>query len=292
MIIILLLVLMSRILPLFLHDTTCELPTDYMNDYVEFCGALQKIESEYNVNARGYSPFSPRRPIERFSFDPNQVDSITFIRLGLAPFQVKNIMKYRRKGGIFKSKADVAKIYGLNEKLFQELLPYIEISSQEKPNFSTNSDVFVPNIEMKYENPQQEKYPIGTIIELNLADTTELKKIPGIGSAFSRRIVEYRKRLGGFYSVVQLNEVWGITPEIYQDLHSWFKIDAKKITKITVNALDINQLKTHPYINYYQAKAFVELRKKNGSLHSLSQVALLDEFSEKDLERLAYYVDF
>ncbi|MDE5709688.1 MAG: helix-hairpin-helix domain-containing protein, partial [Bacteroides sp.] len=135
---------------------------------------------------------------------------------------------------------------------------------------------------------RQEKYPAGTIIDLNRADTTELKKIPGIGSEIARMIVGYRQRLGGFYSIEQLKEIHLDAAR----LQPWFSIDTSLIRLLNLNRAGIEKLRSHPYINFYQAKAFVEYRKKKGKFQSLKPFTLYEEFSEADLERISHYVCF
>lgn len=107
-----------------------------------------------------------------------------------------------------------------------------------------------------------EKYAPGTLVELNTADTTILKKVPGIGSTFARRIIKYRELLGGFYDVSQLAEVYGIDEERYQALAPWFIADTLHIRRLEVNALSAATLRKHPYLDYRQAKAIEQLRKQ------------------------------
>ena len=132
------------------------------------------------------------------------------------------------------------------------------------------------------------KYPEGTLVDVNSADTVELKKIPGIGSGIASSIVRYRERLGGFYSLSQLEEVKHVTP----DLLKWFKLENDSVRKVEINKAGIDQLRAHPYLNFYQAKVIVEHRRKKGQIKSLSQLALYEEFTEKDLNRLSAYISF
>jgi DNA uptake protein ComE-like DNA-binding protein len=137
-----------------------------------------------------------------------------------------------------------------------------------------------------------EKFKEGTVVELNSADTTTLKKIPGIGSAYANRIVKYRTLLCGFYSVGQLSEVYGIDEERYNSLSPWFTVDKSLITKLDVNSLSLDSLRRHPYINYQQARVITQLRKKKGRLTGLDNLKLLDEFTEVDFLRLENYFSF
>ena len=116
------------------------------------------------------------------------------------------------------------------------------------------------------------KYPPGTIIDLNQADTTELKKIPGIGSRIARSIVNHRRLLGGFYQIEQLGEI-RLKAE---KLRSWFS--------------SVERMMHHPYISYYQAKVIAEYRKKKGKVRDLKQLMLYEEFTPADFERMAPYV--
>ena len=132
------------------------------------------------------------------------------------------------------------------------------------------------------------KYPEGTLVEVNSADTTELKKIPGIGSGIAGGIVRYRERLGGFYALSQLEEVKHVTPELLK----WFKLENDSTRKLEINKASLDRLRAHPYLTFYQAKVIMEHRRKKGQIKSLSQLALYEEFTEKDLERLSAYISF
>ena len=136
-----------------------------------------------------------------------------------------------------------------------------------------------------------EKFPVGTIVELNQADTLTLKKIPGIGSTFARRIVGYRELLGGFYTVEQLAEVYGIDEERYNSLSPWFKVDTTRIRPLPVNQLSYKELLRHPYLNASQVRQVDRLRRK-APLQSWNDFILLEEFSSVDYQRLRPYLSF
>ena len=123
---------------------------------------------------------------------------------------------------------------------------------------------------------------------MGVVATTEMMKIPGIGSGIAKAIVAYRNRLGGFYTLEQLQEASHVTPEMMK----WFDLKEPPIRKIPINKVGLDRLRAHPYLNFYQAKVIVEHRKKRGEIKSLSQLSLYEEFTEKDLERLAVYFSF
>jgi len=137
-----------------------------------------------------------------------------------------------------------------------------------------------------------EKFAEGTIVELNTADTTTLKKVPGIGSAFANRIVNYRKVLGGYHSVAQLGEVYGIDEERFIALQPWFSVDPSHIKKIEINAISQDSLQRHPYISYAQARVIMQQRRQKGRLTGWENLQLLKEFSEEDISKLKPYISW
>ena len=175
-------------------------------------------------------------------------------------------------------------VYGLSSEKFNMLKPYIQISEA----FRRKQDTLHFIKKAEKDTLAVYKYPEGTLVDLNEADTTELKKIPGIGSGIARMIVAYRKRLGGFYDMAQLKEV----NYVDEDMLRWFKLGNAPIHRINANKAGLDKLRSHPYMNFYQAKVIIEYRRKKGKLKSLSQLSLYEEFTEKDLERLSHYLAF
>lgn len=228
-----------------------------------------------------------KRKVVLTTFDPNTADSIDFLNLGLPSFMAHNILKYRAKGGRFATPEAFSRIYGMSDEQFETLKPYIRIAD----TFTRNKDTVGSSaltVERKDTFPKIVKYPEGTLVDVGVVDTTELKKIPGIGSGIAKAIVAYRNRLGGFYTLEQLQEVSHVTPEMMK----WFDLKEPPIRKIPINKAGLDRLRAHPYLNFYQAKVIVEHRKKRGEIKSLSQLSLYEEFTEKDLERLAVYFSF
>lgn len=225
---------------------------------------------------------APSRKVVLAPFDPNLADSIELLDLGLSPYVARNVLRYREKGGRFRTPESFARIYGLTEDQFETLRPYIRISESFRQKTDTSTYVRRDTFAVVY------KYPKGTLVDVGVADTTELKKIPGIGSGISKAIVGYRNRLGGFYSLEQLREVRFVTPEMME----WFKLESISIRPLPVNRAGLDRLRNHPYLNFYQAKVILEHRKKHGEIKSLSQLSLYEEFTEKDLKRLSAYFSF
>jgi len=238
------------------------------------------------IRSSSYYYQQPTRRLERFAFDPNTADSTQLLRLGLQPWQVRNIYKYRAAGGIYRKKEDFAHLYGLTVKQYRELEPYIHISADYLPASTLIKE------ERRTERYERDtlRYPVkiaeGEHIDLNAADTSLYKKVPGVGSYYSRKIAEYGRRLGGFVSTDQLDEIENFPSESKK----YFSVNASDVHQLNVNRLSLNELKRHPYINYYQAKAITDYRRLHGPLHSLDDLRLLPDFPVEAIKRLEPYV--
>lgn len=282
--------------------------------------------------------------LETFPFDPNTADSTHLLRLGLAPWQVRAIYKYRSMHGRYHTPEDFKRLPGMTMELWNRLSPYIrisdefryltdsEISSKRQSNSPSSlkssppsarnmkghdsstpassdssrrenreSDLTLHNggnaLEEKesssYQNVgetgrRSSKYPQGTVVDANLADTTELMRIPQIGNYRANRIVAYRESLGGFVKVEQVMESCEMPDEVFE----WFCVSDVPLRRLNVNKLTLRQLMRHPYITFYQARAIVEYRKRHGDLKNLNQLLFLKEFAEEDITRLSPYLEF
>ena len=226
------------------------------------------------------------QPVERFYFDPNTADSAELARLGLRPWQIRNLQRYRQAGGVFRTPSDFARLYGMTKQLYKELKPYIQIDADEiEENYFY---AFEP-----IEERDTVRYPIKISSEervaLNTADTTMLRKVPGIGPHFARRIVDYRNRLGGYCRVQQLLEI----EDFPESAVAFFIIpDDTVLRKLNVNRLSLNELKRHPYINFYQAQQIVDYRRLHGRINHINDLSLSRDFPPEAIERLEPYFEY
>jgi len=250
----------------------------------------QQYQERYRQNYENWNTnktFSKTDTYTLFNFNPNTLDSVGFVRLGLKPYIASNILKYRQKGGKFKDKSDFAKVYGISENKFKELEKYILIenitdtqsatSTQSQPN---DNHIFAENI----------------IVNINAADTTELMRVKGIGRYYAKGIIAYRKQLGGFASIEQLLELKNMRPENYEKIKNSFSVDVDKIQKIRINIASVERLKEHPYIGFYRAQKIYEFRRQKGKLQNIND--LKKEFiNDKDFtaewfEKITPYLSF
>lgn len=253
--------------------------------------AQQKDSSQSRTNKNYiYDSYTPKK-VERFTFDPNTADSTQLLRLGLQDWQVRNIYKYRAAGGIYRKPLDFAKLYGLTVKQYRELEPYIRISNDYLPASTlVNEKESYTRKDTKdsvtYQRPSKIKET--EHIVLNTADTTSLMTIPGIGPYYARKIIQYGNRLGGYVSVDQLDEI----DDFPTEAKKYLVINTPSPKKLNINQLSLKELKRHPYINFYQAKAITDYRRLHGSIHSLNELRLLKDFSPEVIKRLTPYVAY
>lgn len=246
--------------------------------------------SRNSSNSRSSS--IPSRSVERFPFDPNTADSTQLRRLGLQNWQIRNIYKFRAAGGIYRKPLDFARLYGLTVKEYRELEPYIRISSDYQPAATLVKEASVPTSAPRRDTMKVRYYPEkiseAEHIILNTADTTELMRVPGIGPYFARKIVAYGRRLGGYVSVSQLDEIENFPV----DSKRFFVIEGQAPQKLNVNKLSLNELKRHPYINFFMARTITDYRRLHGALHSLNDLRLTRDFPPEVIARLKPYVEF
>ena len=134
----------------------------------------------------------------------------------------------------------------------------------------------------------QVKIKAGEHVVLNTADTTMLKTVPGIGPYYARKVVEYGQRLGGYVSVDQLDEIEGFP----LDAKDYLVIENATPRHLNVNTLTLNELRKHPYLTFYQAKAITDYRRLHGPLTSLQDLRLSKDFPPEAIKRLEPYVEF
>ncbi len=236
--------------------------------------------------ARSATSAADEAVISMHPFNPNTADSAELRQLGLPAWTARNVVRYRNSGGRFRQPEDLLRIYGMDSTLYGRIESYIRISEEDKRQTRDTASLLLPR-EPRRQNYTSDKFTCDTLIEINAADTTLLKRIPGIGSTIARMITDYRSRLGGYYSIQQLRDI-----NIDADrLQTWLYADSTMIAKIPVGS-SVSRLRRHPYISFYQARAIKEYRDSHGQLSSLRPLKLYEEFTEEDLNRISRYIEF
>ena len=219
-------------------------------------------------------------------FDPNTVDSMTLLHLGFKPWQAKNMLKYRAKGGKYRKKEDLKKLYGMTDSMYLALTPYIYIKDSIVVDSARIDSVRTDTL------PKWNSTKKDTILNLRTADTTELKLIRGIGSYRAKMIVRYREQLGGYAQVEQIMEARGMDKVIADSILPHFYIDSVVVNKIPINHIRPEVLQRHPYLNFEQAKAIYEYRRKHIRIKSAEELKKIKGLSPTDIEKILIYLDF
>lgn len=240
----------------------------------------QKWTQQYQTEDYKRTALTDKQPAtyKLFSFDPNTLDSAGFVALGLNPYVASNILKYRKKGGFFKSAESFSKVYGISSEKFNELTPYIAITERKT---SKPDSLKISKTPQKSEN---------IIVDLNAADTTELMKVRGIGRGYAKGIVRFRNQTGGFVRIEQLMEVFGMTEENYTRIKPFCTIGSTPIRQININTASVERLNAHPYLNFYESKAIYEYRRKKGKIKSISELQNIDGLSDETIRKIIPYL--
>jgi competence ComEA-like helix-hairpin-helix protein len=201
-----------------------------------------------------------RQPVVLFPFDPNTLDSAGWLKLGVHPRSIHTIRKYVNKGGRFRKPEDLERIYGFRD--YDRLHSYIKIV-----------------IEEKYVARERPAKPTPSIIDVNTADTAAFIALPGIGAKLAQRIITFREKLGGFYSIEQIKETYGLQDSTFQLIKPLLSC-IPNTKKININTADVTILKQHPYIKWPIANAIIQYRNQHGpfsSLQDLQKIVLLND---------------
>jgi DNA uptake protein ComE-like DNA-binding protein len=282
------LVVLCALFP-FIHQTFIYTPDPILesNSFYAIDSFLNTLSYSKPKPKPSFSMVEEERPptqkAERFYFDPNTVSTSELVRMGLSLKQAAVIENYRQKGGQFRQPEDFAKMYVIDSSLFAQIKPYIQIKPIEEPELklaekSTN----------EYEAPKKEETKI--YLDLNTVDTLEITRIRGIGRGYARRIISYRQLLGGFYNINQLLEVYGFPQELLVSINDQVWVDTLAIKKININLVDYEELRKHPYLTDYQARAIIYYRETMGNFKSAEELTKHKLVDSKTLNRIRPYI--
>ncbi len=222
-------------------------------------------------------------------FDPNVFNVEDWVSYGFSNKQAQSIVNYKNKIKGFKTKNDLKKVYVISDDKFKELEPFIKIDEtkfQNKKEEWTKNDKSNQN----FERVNHKQFKI--IADLNTSSIENLKQVVGIGEYSAKNIIKFRNKIGGYHSINQLKEVYGITDENLELIKQQVSIDESKIITLNVNQLTIQQLKKHPYISWNVAQAIVEQRE-NGKLEDLQFLVDKNQLlTQEELLNLLPYIKF
>lgn len=224
---------------------------------------------------------------ELFYFDPNTISAGDWRKLGLRDKTIHTILNYVSKGGQFRKPEDLQRIYGLFPDEYARIAPYIQIegkSANPAENFPDNKAVVREPV---FSKSNGNRY---TIIDINTADTTALLPLPGIGSKLATRILTFRDKLGGFYSISQVSETFGLPDSTFQKIKPYLRVEPGAVKKININTATIDELKAHPYIRWAVANPLIAYRNEHGPFAGITDLKKVMAVTDAIYSKLEPYI--
>jgi competence protein ComEA len=221
-----------------------------------------------------------------FNFDPNKISMEDLEHLGFSKSLSTRIASYRSKGGTFRIKSDLLKIYGIDTTLYARLYDHILLPVKfEKKGFEKQ------NFEQREKTTVKSQKNHFTQFDLNQADSTQLKSVYGIGSKLALRILRFREALGGFVHTQQLKEVYGLDTTVVNTLTKRSFIDADFTPqKVNMNTATEEEFAAHPYLKKNIAKALVAYRFQHGKFTDVQDIRKLSGIKPEQIDKIIPYL--
>jgi competence protein ComEA len=218
---------------------------------------------------------------ELFFFDPNTISTEEWKKLGLRDKTIHTIRNYISKGGHFKKTEDLQKVYGLRTNEYERLVPFIKIeSAKEIIADKISTEIQPAKTFVSYYSP----------IDINVADTTAFIALPGIGNKLAARIVNFRNKLGGFYSIEQVKETFGLPDSTFQKIKQYLKLENASLKKIDINTATFDELKGHPYIKWNIANPIITYRNEHGPFSTIEDIRKVMVVTDEVYNKIAPYL--
>jgi len=232
-------------------------------------------------------------------FDPNSLTAEGWEARGVPHFVAARMVKYRTAAGGFKAKAQVKKMYGLGDSVYQRLAPFMQLPDEapkrgEQPDYAARTGKLLPFAPNGAASPKFPRKPLNLKpFDLNTADTTQLMQIRGIGSGRAKWVVRYRNQLGGYLREEQLGEVFVLkdAPDLRDSLRKYTFIAPGFAPKsVNVNTATFDELYLQPYIGKPRARIIVAYRTQHGPFKTVEDLKKLPTLKAEDWEKMRPYL--
>lgn len=216
-------------------------------------------------------------------FNPNFITDFKGYKLGMSVEEIDRLLAYRKTNRYVNSAAEFQQVTKVSDSLLKVIAPYFKFPDWvNKRNASKSFNT--SNFEMKEHK---------ILKDINLASAEDLKKVYGIGDGLSARILKEKEKYGGFVCMKQLEDVWGLSPEVIANINADFKVMAlPTVKKVRINQANIKELMQFPYFKYPVAKAIVTFRSMNGTIESVEELAKISDFPVDKIQIIALYLEF
>lgn len=217
-----------------------------------------------------------------YPFNPNFLTDKKAYKLGMTTLQIDRLLAFRKTNQFANSAQAFQAVTGISDSLSNAISPYFKF-----PEWVKNQ-----NQNKTFEKTTFAEKAAPEIIDINQATPEDLIKIYGIGPAISDRILKEKEKFGAFVSMQQLNDIWGLSPEVIEKLNQQFKIlNPKNLKKIKINQASIKELMQFPYFKYALAKEIVIYRSSNGDI-KIEDLSKINDFPIEKINIIALYLDF
>ena len=221
-----------------------------------------------------------------YPFNPNFITDYKGYKLGMSVQEIDRLLAFRKENKYVNSPKEFQNVTQVSDSLLNVISPYFKF-----PDWVNNKKEFKDY--KKYPNTTFAKKEKIILIDINQATQEDLIKIYGIGEAISLRILKFKESLGGFVSMKQMNDVWGLSPEVIENLNTHFKVSTlSSIKKIDINNASLKELSQFPYFKYPIAKAIVTYRSMNGDIKNSEDLTKIKGLSIENATIIALYLDF
>jgi DNA uptake protein ComE-like DNA-binding protein len=222
-----------------------------------------------------------------YLFNPNFISDYKGYKLGMSVQEIDRLLAFRKENKYVNSAEEFQQVTKISDSLLKAIAPLFKFPDwiQNKSSFKTEKKEYA-------QKPFLRKEKI-TILDINQATQEDLVKIYGIGEALSLRILKQKEILGCFVSMEQMNDVWGLSPEVIAELNSHFKavipIDFKKIA---INDASLKELSQFLYFRYALAKQIVTYRSMNGNINNIEDLSKIKGFPVDKAKIISLYLEF
>lgn len=221
-----------------------------------------------------------------YLFNPNFITDYKGYKLGMSVQEIDRLFAFRKENKYVNSSKEFQNVTQVSDSLLNAIAPFFKF-----PDWVNNKKQFKGY--KKYPNKAFDKKERIIFIDINKATQEDLIKIYGIGEAISIRILKQKENLGGFVSMEQMKDVWGLSPEVVENLNTHFKVSVMpNFKKIDINNASLKELSQFSYFRYPLAKEIVTYRSMNGDIKNMEDLTKIKGFPVDKAKIIALYLDF
>lgn len=221
-----------------------------------------------------------------FPFNPNFISDYKGYQLGMSVAEIDRLLAFRKSNKYVNSASDFQKVTLVSDSLLAIISPFFKFPDWVKNKSVTNYIKF--KVHEKF--AKAEKI---VVADINAATQEDLMKVYGVGQVLSDRILKLRETIGGIVSMDQMNDVWGLTPDVVDKLKVSFKIvKVPEVKKININNASIKELAQFMYFKNGLAREIVIYRSMNGDFVNIEDLTKIKGFPVEKRNIIALYLDF